>query len=278
MLYWSAKVATVARLPWLRIMDYLAEAGSEREARAFCLKAIEGLSRLLGTDGYSLLLCGPGRTILRESTVSGYPRRMLDDYIDQYCLIDPARSAVRAGQGVAAVRWKDFAATEFVADFSEPNRVRSTAGVILFDCRGHVYANLSHQRDSGRGWTEREVALLHAVQPHLTNLLANLTLRDPVGLDLYDVTELAEGMCPLSRREAEAVRLRCRGLSAAQIASALMLSRRTVEHHLAAAYEKLGVHSRQALLGLLSSRGLLDRDAAYRATAAGPLPEPRALL
>jgi DNA-binding CsgD family transcriptional regulator len=52
----------------------------------------------------------------------------------------------------------------------------------------------------------------------------------------------------LTRREREVVAMATRGMSAARIAERLFISRRTVESHLAHAYDKLEVHSKQDLI------------------------------
>lgn len=56
---------------------------------------------------------------------------------------------------------------------------------------------------------------------------------------------------PLTGQERRVLTLVVRGLGNEQIAAELVVSRHTVESHLAHAYEKLGVHSRTQLLGLL---------------------------
>ncbi len=53
---------------------------------------------------------------------------------------------------------------------------------------------------------------------------------------------------PLTQQERQVVALLLRGLGNRQIASALVVSEKTVESHLGHAYEKLGVHSRSQLL------------------------------
>jgi pimeloyl-ACP methyl ester carboxylesterase/DNA-binding CsgD family transcriptional regulator len=58
----------------------------------------------------------------------------------------------------------------------------------------------------------------------------------------------AIGMDALSRREREVALLAARGESAAQIASHLFISERTVETHLASVYAKLGVRSKAELI------------------------------
>ncbi|MGW4896327.1 LuxR C-terminal-related transcriptional regulator, partial [Kitasatospora sp. NPDC004240] len=59
----------------------------------------------------------------------------------------------------------------------------------------------------------------------------------------------------LSPREREVAELAARGLGNAEIAGRLVLSRRTVEHHVAGAMRKLAVTSRTALAGALDDTG-----------------------
>jgi HD-GYP domain-containing protein (c-di-GMP phosphodiesterase class II) len=64
----------------------------------------------------------------------------------------------------------------------------------------------------------------------------------------------------LTGREVEVLRLVARGLSNPEIAASLVLSRRTVEHHVEAVYAKLGVHSRSAVTLRAMEHGLLSAE------------------
>jgi HD-GYP domain-containing protein (c-di-GMP phosphodiesterase class II) len=65
----------------------------------------------------------------------------------------------------------------------------------------------------------------------------------------------------LTAREVEVLRLVARGSSNPEIATALVLSRRTVEHHVESIYAKLGVHSRSAVTLHAMQHGLLSLNA-----------------
>jgi DNA-binding NarL/FixJ family response regulator len=65
----------------------------------------------------------------------------------------------------------------------------------------------------------------------------------------------------LTPREVEVLRFVARGSSNPEIAAALVVSRRTVEHHVEAIYAKLGVHSRSAVTLRAMQHGLLSLDA-----------------
>ena len=60
----------------------------------------------------------------------------------------------------------------------------------------------------------------------------------------------------LSARELEVLRLLARGLSNPQIAEALVISKKTVEHHLEHVYGKLDISSRTAAVAYAVHRGL----------------------
>ncbi|SDM47400.1 ATP-binding protein [Allokutzneria albata] len=75
-------------------------------------------------------------------------------------------------------------------------------------------------------------------------------VRTPVGRERPSGT--------LTRREVEVARLVAEGLSNAEIAERLFLSRRTVTTHLQHAYARLGVSSRAALTHYVMENGLLD--------------------
>jgi DNA-binding NarL/FixJ family response regulator len=63
----------------------------------------------------------------------------------------------------------------------------------------------------------------------------------------------------LTDRQVEVLRLVCRGLSNADIANRLVLSRRTVEHHVQDIYLKIGVSTRAGAAMFAMQHGLLDQ-------------------
>ncbi|MBV9278459.1 MAG: helix-turn-helix transcriptional regulator [Chloroflexi bacterium] len=62
---------------------------------------------------------------------------------------------------------------------------------------------------------------------------------------------------PLSEREQEVLRLVGEGLTSKQIGQRLFLSHRTVDHHLTAIFNKLGVDTRAQAVAVAAQRGLL---------------------
>ena len=91
-----------------------------------------------------------------------------------------------------------------------------------------------------------------------------LTLEETFAEALVDASALAadQGASPagaerLTRRELEVLRLLAQGWSDAQIAERLVISARTVNHHVASLYGKLGVTSRAAATRYARERSLL---------------------
>jgi len=129
-------------------------------------------------------------------------------------------------------------------------RERKDGGIFLYDYRGRVFAFLNMHKTSGGGFTDRDVAVMRAVQPHLNNLLVNLTMPSPIEPSAVTAFEADGRRGILSRREAEITGYICRRLSAPQIASLLDISTRTVERHVEHIYAKLGVNRKRDLIRL----------------------------
>ena len=68
----------------------------------------------------------------------------------------------------------------------------------------------------------------------------------------------ANGIEPLTAREADVLKLLARGYSNREVAAQLSISVRTVEGHRSSIMEKLGAESRADLVRYCEQRGLLD--------------------
>jgi DNA-binding CsgD family transcriptional regulator len=94
---------------------------------------------------------------------------------------------------------------------------------------------------SDRDFTERDVAVLDTLRPHLVQLWRNAGLRAPAATAL------------LTRREREILAWVARGKTNREVAAALHLSPGTVRKHLDNVYAKLGVGSRAGAVACVFS-------------------------
>ena len=110
-------------------------------------------------------------------------------------------------------------------------------------------------RGWGTGWKRArplQLALADADRIGAT-LLAERARRELVATGLRPRRAQTEGVASLTPRQRQVCELAASGTANRAIAQQLFLSVKTVETHLAAAYEKLGVETREALVGALQT-------------------------
>jgi DNA-binding CsgD family transcriptional regulator len=95
-----------------------------------------------------------------------------------------------------------------------------------------------------RPWLGDVDAIADEVEVFVTGRKSRPRRRTSVGVDA------------LSRREREVALLASRGQTAAQVATHLVLSKRTVESHLTSIYAKLGIGSKTELIRRASEFGI----------------------
>jgi DNA-binding NarL/FixJ family response regulator len=102
---------------------------------------------------------------------------------------------------------------------------------------------------SGRDFGPRERLILQLVQPHLAALYRAAMLRRRLSAAAHSFDP--EATAELTPRERDVMACVAKGLSNAQIATALVVEPSTVRKHLEHVYDKLGVRSRTAALAEL---------------------------
>jgi DNA-binding CsgD family transcriptional regulator len=117
---------------------------------------------------------------------------------------------------------------------------------------------------NGGTFTDRDVALLQVLRPHLLRAHTSRVKRS--------VTPRNE--VALTRREAEVLSLAAVGDSNSEIAAALSMSPGTVRKHLERAYEKLGVRSRSQAVAVLRQAAAQHHRPAPDAGPKSPRPGP----
>ena len=157
-----------------------------------------------------------------------------------------------AGQHHERVDGSGYHRAQQGAELSVPARLLGAAD---------VYAALVAERAHRPARTAGEAATALRAEVHAGRLDA----------DAVDAVLTAAGhparrrqtqVAGLTARETEVLRLLARGVSNPEIAAALVVSRKTVEHHLEAVYAKLGVHSRSAATLRAMQHGLVPGEPA----------------
>jgi DNA-binding CsgD family transcriptional regulator len=105
-------------------------------------------------------------------------------------------------------------------------------------------------------FSDREVALMSELQPHLAAAFEHAVLREQNVHRKHEESLAAQKLADLTPREREVALLVARGCTNRQVARTLFISERTAEKHAANVMRKLAVPSRAALAANLSSSAL----------------------
>jgi DNA-binding CsgD family transcriptional regulator len=101
-------------------------------------------------------------------------------------------------------------------------------------------------------FTDREVALMSELQPHLASAFEHAVLREQYASRRHEQSLTAQRLADLTPREREVALLLAGGSTNRQIARTLFISERTAEKHVANVLSKLGAASRAALAAYLA--------------------------
>jgi DNA-binding CsgD family transcriptional regulator/type II secretory pathway predicted ATPase ExeA len=207
----------VAIIPGLRLWSEAAVAAAGgNNGRASDL-AIEA-ARAAAARGSA----GMAMNFLIDAGRYGHPRRAADALPDLGVPLDTDLQRVRAADVTAR------------ASASPERLLQAAEAQLLAGFFGHCVELTELARKADRSGTHdrRAAALLRQARERLGE---------------YTSSVAALTASPLTSREAEVARLASRGLSDRAIADELVLSIRTVQSHLASAYRKLGITSRNEL-------------------------------
>lgn len=234
------------RKTWLRIFDYLAEVGAATDVDDLCRLAIARIPALIPVDPSAAFFSvkPSGAHYIREALALS--QRDVDAHNDYYWRKTPLSPSTPLTTLV--IDWHDYRHLEFVANYLFPLDIGYSTGIYFYPPGLPPSGFLINRPRRGRQLGKRERAIFFSLRPHLHNLYSiHAKMADLSERHLY-AAEPAGDCRLLSKREAEVARLLCQRLSAAEIATRLLISPRTVERHIANIYEKLRVRNRRQLL------------------------------
>ncbi len=191
------------------------------------------------------------------------PGNELDPAVDQsmealfwteFAEIHPIRRAALKGY-VGALRVSDFGGRRVLRRSRFYNEwMRLTACEHSLDLTVRSKPNRTHtfhfDRAEGRDFTERDRAVLDALEPHLARHAATARLRRRLAAALEELERASAPLVvrshELTPREQEVLALVAQGKTNSEIAELLWLAPSTVRKHLENVYAKLGVSTRTA--------------------------------
>jgi DNA-binding CsgD family transcriptional regulator len=244
---------------WEAINEFLLSVSEERTIDGLRSRILTGVPSLIGFGGSGCLIRINGdRPRIVDSIQS---ERKWIEYFNHYYY----RIATPPGYGgdtysADATYLKKFNSDEYIHDFLGPQRISSSAGLVLFDERGRPdFTYVFNRSSSERMFDEPELEKLNVVQRHIERQYR--LLQKIEGLRRLPVMriELAKGSGLLSRRESEVAHLLFRRMKPAEIAADLQISPLTVKKHIANIYGKLNIKDRRQLLEKLGPE--MDGDA-----------------
>ena len=208
-------------------------------AAAVCEAARAGLAAHMGHEGHLHVL-----EALAEWCAGSVSKARCDEFCSFVDAIDPQEPALVVHAQVAAALLCESAACIVRAD------AYLQAAVMRAET-GEPTRCLVENADALRPTAERLMATCRAplVVARL-NMLYGSQAEDPCRQGSADPRCLTE-------REVDVMRLVAAGMSVAQAAQSLVVSRETVKKHLANIYAKLGVHSKMQAVALLREQGVL---------------------
>lgn len=247
-------------LPWTKMHEFLLDVGNVREPKEFSVQVTEKIYSLIPYDQARIYFVSESGKIYDEHLV-GVDQMWSNLYREYYSRIDNGRYAIPTRHSsihtgvergrhpipkieAAAYNWAYYECDEFITAYIKPQRLHHSLGFGLHNTAGLPRSVFALDRTSSRGYTDKEMAIVSIIQPHLDNLHQNLfvlTSKDLPGRK-PEVQQL------LTKRELEIADLLCRGLTPNQISSHLRLSVSTVYRHIANIHNKLDVSNRQELL------------------------------
>jgi DNA-binding CsgD family transcriptional regulator len=177
-----------------------------------------------------------------------------DVFWAEFADVHPIRRAALRGY-VGALRISDFASKRVLRLSRFYNGwMRMTACEHIMDLSLRSVPNRTRtfhfDRVAGRDFTERDRAVLDALEPHLARLLEAASLRRQLAVALEELdrsrpSSSVEAL-DLTERELEVLTWVAQGKMNAEIAELLWLAPSTVRKHLENVYAKLGVSTRTA--------------------------------
>ncbi len=233
------------RLPWKRIFTFLEAIEAESSPEGFSSRTLETVDSLVAYD-YAFFAVASPKVVGSPSLFMQRhcPKWILDLYFAHYVGLDPSLS-VKAKYPIVGGDWRRHEQSEFTVDFIPRASTRNSISVSDL-CRvdGQGFVLVLH-RGGSRGYSDREIATLSALYPHLETLFHAAIEPDRTAIRKFESETIEAGLTP---REREVASLSAYRYSIREVAEHLRVSPRTVAKHQERIYLKLNVEGRRDLI------------------------------
>lgn len=225
---------------WKKIDDFLVEAGATFDEESFLNLVTQRIGDFIPTD------LPPA--FLRIENSSGMYHHLIDwDEADAHLFNEKFSHRIMPFEidylkKHPIMDFQEFPQNELYIWLFRPKHIRWVLGTLQ-----NAYFSLFRAKDSP-AFSKGEVSIYLTISRHLGNLASFHHKLSCIPSQAISRAELAHDCRPLSRREAEIVRLLALRMTSREIASVLQISNRTVECHIQNAFEKLQVACRADLL------------------------------
>jgi DNA-binding CsgD family transcriptional regulator len=241
-------------LPWRKMWDFVSICSQQNDLHTMFKTATREISHLLpceqATANYFEVL--PGKSdipvFLEHCNMPDSAVRLYREY---YFYKDVVRLRAPPGTVLLQVNWKsrEYSKSEISQDYVIPIfGIGMSAGIPFVDPDGKAAMCFTISRTGSKNISEREESIFLALRPHIVNLFSLHWRMQTLSQEHFFAAELACESELLSKREAEIAGFLCKRLLAHEIATLLMISKRTVETHVQQIYFKLSVNNRRELL------------------------------
>jgi DNA-binding CsgD family transcriptional regulator len=241
-------MATLTRGDLRAALDFITLAWDAAQAEPFPSETIEALQRLIPSDIAAYCeLDEVARTVIAYvgTDEDGDPDGVFWDIVEEH----PTCRYQQAYNDFSAIRVSDLVSNRHLrnssvyADWFRPAGITGELECGIANSRARTRTFVLDR--CGGDFSDRDVAMLALLRPHLTRIRETTELRAAVTSAQPTHAER------LTAREAEIFDLVAVGLSNADIAERLWISPGTVKKHLDNIYAKLGVRNRTAAVALL---------------------------
>jgi DNA-binding CsgD family transcriptional regulator len=232
---------------WRQINDCILSFSAERTIDGFGEKILEGISSLIGFGGSGCIIDARDERPRIVKHVNS-ERKWMEHFNHYYNRIaaSPAKEERAFSAGLEELR--QINRREYINDFLLPQKISSSAGLMLCDERGGFdFCFVFNRLESERAFDEEELQALGVIQLHVKQRYSMLRMVEELRRLPVMRMELGEGARLLSERECEVANLLFRRMKPVQIASELRISPLTVKKHIANIYAKLNVKDRRQL-------------------------------